>query len=194
MQPPNQADILERLKLIEAMIAEGRRATERWGWVFLLWGVGPLIAMEWEAHWPHAQRAWPVILILCVLVNGIVLKARKKHGELRTTTMRSVGAVWRCVGTTVLLLAFGAVISGTIAYRFVYVALFALAAVAHGSSSLILRWRPQLLAALVWWLASVMAFFVPADRLRELAALALILGNVVFGAWLTYCERRRKDG
>ena len=79
-------------------------------------------------------------------------------------------------------------------FRYLYVALFALAAVAHGASSLILRWWPQFLAALVWWVASVMAYIVPADRLQELAALTLVLGNIAFGAWLTYCEWSRKDG
>jgi hypothetical protein len=194
MQPPNQTEILERLKLIETMMAEGRRTTERWGWSFLLWGIGPLIAMRWETHWPHAEWAWSVVIILCILVNGIVLKAQKRRRESTTTTMRSIGAVWTCVGVTVLLLAFGAVASGAIEFRLLYAALFALAAVANGSSGLILRWWPQFLAALVWWLASVMAFVVPVGRLQGLAALSLILGNIVFGAWLTYCELRRKDG
>ena len=108
--------------------------------------------------------------------------------------MRSVGAVWTCAGVTVVLLAVGAVWSGMVEFRCVYVALFALAAVAHGASSLILRWWPQFLAALVCWVASVMAYVAPAARLPELAVLALILGNIVFGPWLTYCEWRRIDG
>ena len=194
MQPPDQKEMLDRLKLIETMMAEGKRTTQRWGWSFLLWGIGPLIAMLWAAHWPHAEWAWPVTIGLCIIVNGLVLKARKRRSESKTTTMRSVGAVWTCAGATVLLVAFGAVWSGMVEFRYLYVALFALAAVAHGASSLILRWWPQFLAALVWWVASVMAYVVPADRLQELAALALVLGNVVFGAWLTYCEWSRKDG
>jgi hypothetical protein len=39
-----------------------------------------------------------------------------------------------------------------------------------------------------------MAYVAPAARLPELAVLALILGNIVFGPWLTYCEWRRIDG
>jgi hypothetical protein len=193
MQPPNQTEILERLKLIEAMIAEGRQATEHWGSTFLLWGIGPLFAMLWETHWPHPNWAWPVTIGICVIVNGIALRFRKSRREFTTTTMRSIGAVWTCAGVTVLLLAFGTVASGTVEFRFLYAALFALAAVAHGSSSLILRWWPQFLAALVWWLASGIAFAVPVTRLPQLAAVALVLGNIVFGAWLTYCESRRKD-
>ena len=194
MQPLDPKETLDRLKLIETMMAEGRRSTQRWGWSFLLWGIGPLTAMLWAADWPHPDWAWPVTMGLCIIVNGLVLKARKRRGEFETTTMRSVGAVWTCAGVTVLLLAFGAAWSGITEFRFLYAALFALAAVAHGASSLILRWWPQFLAALVWWLASILAFVVPAGRLAELAALALILGNIVFGAWLTYCEWSRRDG
>jgi hypothetical protein len=186
--------MLDRLKLIESMMAEGRRSTQRWGWSFLLWGIGPPIAMRWAAHWPHAVWAWPVTMGVCIVINGLVVKARNRRGESETTTMRSVGAVWTCAGVTVVLLAVGAVWSGMVEFRCVYVALFALAAVAHGASSLILRWWPQFLAALVWWVASVMAYVAPAARLPELAVLALILGNIVFGPWLTYCEWRRIDG
>ena len=194
MQPPDRKETLDRLKLIEAMMAEGRRSTQRWGWSFLLWGIGPLMAMLWAADWPHPDWSWPVTMGLCIMVNGLVLKARNRRGEFETTTMRSVGAVWTCAGVTVLLLAFGAVWSGMVEFRYLYVILFALAAVAHGASSLILRWWPQFLAAVVWWLASILAFVVPNSGLTELAVLALLLGNVVFGAWLTYCEWSRKDG
>jgi hypothetical protein len=193
MQPLDQKEMLDRLKLIETMIAEGKRTTERWGWSFLLWGIGPLIAMLWAAQWQHADWAWPVTMGLCIIINGLVLKARKRRGESKTTIMRSVGAIWTCVGATVLLLAFGAVWSGVVDFRYIFVALFALAAVAHGASSLILRWWPQFLAAVVWWLASGLAFVLPAARLQELAAMALLLGNIVFGTWLTYCEWSGKD-
>lgn len=193
MQEPNRTELLNRLGLMEQMIAEGRSATERWGWVFLLWGTGPLIAMWWEAQWPHAALAWPVVMGICVVVNGAVLAARKRRGDARTTAMRSVGAIWRAVGVTVLLLALGAAVSRALDLRSLCVALFALAAVAHGASTLILRWLPQSLAAIVWWTALMGAFVVPANRLHVLAAAALLLGNVAFGAWLTYREWSRGD-
>ena len=193
MLPPDRKEMLDRLKLIETMMAEGRQTTQRWGWTFLLWGTGPLMAILWSAHWEHAEWAWPVTMGLCIVVNGLVVAARKQTGQSKTTTTRSLRAVWTCVGAPALLFALAAVWSGMIEFRYLYAALFALAAAAHGTSSLILRWRPQFLAALVW-AASAAAFVVPAARLQDLAALALVLGNIVFGAWLTYCEWSRKDG
>ena len=46
---PHTDDLNERLNLIEAMIAEGRRKTESWGWTFLLWGVAYYVAIGWVA-------------------------------------------------------------------------------------------------------------------------------------------------
>jgi hypothetical protein len=194
MQPPDEKEILDRLKLIESMMAEGRRGTQRWGWSFLLWGMGPLIAMRWAGKWPHAAWAWPVTMGVCIVINGLVIKARERRGGPKTGTMRSVSAIWTCTGVTVLLVAIGGVWSAAADFRYLYVSLFALAAAAHGASSLILRWWPQFLAALVWWVASAMAYAAPAARLGELAAWAWVLGNVVFGGWLTYREWRRRDG
>lgn len=187
------SELQDRLKLIETMMEEGRKSTQSWGWSFLLWGLGPLLAMWWTDRWPHAAWAWPVTMGLCILINGLVLAARKRRGISKTTTSRALAAVWRCAGATVLLLACGAVWSGAIELRALYVALFALAAVAHGTSSLILRWWPQFLAALVWWVAGALAFVVPAAELQWLAVLALVLANVVFGGWLTYREWSGKD-
>lgn len=194
MEPLDRSEMLDRLKLIESMMAEGRRSTQRWGWSFLLWGVIPLAAMWWAAHGPYATWAWPVTLGVGVAVNGLAVRARERRGEPETAVMRAVGAIWSSAGVTVVLLAVGAAWSGVGDFRYVYVAVFALAGAAHGASSLILRWWPQFLAALVWWVASVLAYIVPAGRLSVLAAMALFLGSIVFGGWLTYCERRGRNG
>lgn len=41
--PANKTDLLERLAVLEQMVNEGRRSTERWGWDFILWGIAPTI-------------------------------------------------------------------------------------------------------------------------------------------------------
>jgi hypothetical protein len=189
----SQTEILERIRVIQAMIAEGRRATEWWGWVFLLWGTGPLIGMYWETHWPSAALAWPTILTICIVVNGVVSGMRRRRRQTVTLAARSVAAVWLCTGIAVIVWTIAAVSSGTLDLRYVYAAVFAFVAVAHGTSSLILRWLPQVLAALVWLFASLAAFRVPGEQLHDLAAIALVLGNIVFGAWLWYRERRHGD-
>jgi len=82
---------------------------------------------------------------------------------------------------------------GPFDFRGLYIALFALAAAAHSASSVILRWVPQFLAALVWWAASLAAFVLPAAQLHTLAAAALLLGNVAFGLSLTFREWSHRE-
>ena len=193
MQVPEQAEIANRLKLIEEMMAEGRRNTQRWGWVFLLWGIGPLIAMFWETHWPQPPVAWPVVLAGCTILNGVLIKIRKRTGAGRTIKMRSVGAVWGSTALTVLLVVLGSAFSGSLELRSMYVALFALVAVAHSTSSIILRWPVQFFAAVVWWAACLAALILPITSLHLLSMITLIVGNIVFGSWLTYRERSHQD-
>jgi len=188
MWEPDQSEVLDRLRLIEHMMAEGRRTTQRWGWMFLLWGIGPLVAMWWEYAWPGTVLAWPAVTLACILVNGAVIRARRRRGEARTPTMSAVGAVWASAGVAVLVLALAAAWSRALELRALYIMFFALAAVAHTACALMLRWAAQFLAALVWWAAAWAAFILPAPQLRLLAAAALLAGNVAFGVWLTYRE------
>lgn len=193
MWEPGQSEILDRLRLIENMMAEGRRGAERWGWMFLLWGAGPLLAMWWESEGPEPALAWPAMTLACVVVNGAVIRARQRRGQARTAAMNSIGAVWASAGIAVLVLAPAAAWSRALDLRGLCVLLFALAAVAHTACALMLRWGAQFAAALVWWTAALAAFAVPATELRLLAAAALLLGNVAFGMWLTYREWKYAD-
>ena len=43
-----EQELKDRLSLIENMIAEGRRTTSSWGWVFVLWGVAYYVAIAWS--------------------------------------------------------------------------------------------------------------------------------------------------
>jgi hypothetical protein len=188
MWEPDQSEIFDRLRLIEHMMAEGRRTTQRWGWMFLLWGIGPLLAIGWEYAWPDTVLAWPAVTLACILVNGAVMRERRRHGEARTPAMNAVGAVWASAGVAVLVLALAAAWSRALDLRGLCIMFFALAAVAHTASALMLRWPAQFLAALVWWAAALAAFILPAPQLRLLAAAALLAGNVAFGVWLTCRE------
>ena len=193
MEPLTQGEIEARIRLIESLVDESRQTTERWGWVFLLWGIGPLFAMVWEARWRHGEWAWTVTIPACVLLNGLGVWFRRRDGEARTTAIRSIGAVWTCAGATVLLIGFGPFVFHTLDIRFLYVGVFALTAAAHGASSIILRWKAQFLAALVWWISTTLALAAPVTQLPMIAACALLLGNVSFGGWLAYSEWRRRD-
>ncbi|HEX3748459.1 MAG TPA: hypothetical protein VHW09_31245 [Bryobacteraceae bacterium] len=193
MYDPEQSELLDRLKLIEHMMVEGRRTTERWGWMFLLWGAGPLLGMWWESRGPRPELAWPVVTLLCMVVNGVAVRARRRRGTARSTVGAAISAVWGSAGAAMLVLALAAAWSGMLDLRALYILFFALAAVAFTASSIILRWGPQFAAALVWWAATLAAFVLPTRQLSLVAAGALLLGSVTFGAWLTYREWKYAD-
>jgi hypothetical protein len=193
MASSDRSALEARLNLVETMIEEGRQTTESWGWVFLLWGAGPLLALLWTAQWPFSAWAWPVTTVICVLLNGIGIKLHRRRGHARTVPMRSIGAVWLCAGLSVLFLGFGVAASPARDPHMVYAALFVLAAVAHATSGIILRWRLQFLVALVWWLSAALALALPANRLPLIAAFGLVLGNIAFGVRLSWLEWRRPD-
>ena len=58
-------ELLDRIDLIERMVGEGRRTTQYWGWTFVLWGVGQLVALVWSNYGGNPAVAWPVTMIAC---------------------------------------------------------------------------------------------------------------------------------
>jgi hypothetical protein len=67
-----EQDLKDRLRLIESMIAEGRRNTESWGWTFVLWGVAYYLAIAWSV-WGRSAWAWSATISIAVVVTGLSL-------------------------------------------------------------------------------------------------------------------------
>ena len=94
----NNAELTERLKLIESMMAEGRQRTESWGWTFVLWGVAYLWQQRGLQGWLAGrlgQRylAWPVTMIAASIATGVAI-SRMKKGQPATT----LGGPWGDMG------------------------------------------------------------------------------------------------
>jgi len=166
-------DLSERLSLIESMIAEGRRSTESWGWVFLLWGVAYSVAIAWGSWgqglsvWGNRYveigsvrigLAWPVTMILAVIAT-LAIGMRNGRTSPATSLVRSVVSVWVAAGIAMLVLfpAFGA--SGRLDQHIFVAIVAAQLGVANVASGLILRWKAQLACGIVWWVTSVAACF-----------------------------------
>jgi len=108
MENAEKLELNDRLKLIESMMAEGRRKTESWGWSFLLWGVAYYIATAW-ATLGHSNFAWPVTMVAAGILTS-VMAARMSSGHPETTLGRAIGAVWSAMGVSlfVVLICLGA--------------------------------------------------------------------------------------
>ena len=154
----NTHDLNERFALVESMIAEGRRSTESWGWVFLLWGVAYCIAIAW-ASWGQGLSvwgsnyvaigparvglAWPVTMI-CAVILTLAIGMRKGGGHAGTASVRAIVSIWISVGVTMLLLFPALGVSGRLEEHGFVAIVAAMLGVANGASGLILRWKAQI--------------------------------------------------
>ena len=99
-------DLLQRVALMETMIAEGRCTTQRYGWIFVAWGLCYLIAVAWTALGPHPVWAWPICLAVTILGVNLGLyrqgKAATSRGPVSSMT-RTLSAVWLAFGLGIML-------------------------------------------------------------------------------------------
>jgi hypothetical protein len=203
----SRQDLNERLAVIERMIAEGRRKSESWGWVFLLWGVAYCVAIAWAnvgggfSVWGrqvvrfgnvYVGLAWPVtMLAACGLTLAIGL--RKGRGEPGTTVSRAISAVWTCSGISMAFLFVAMSFAGKPADQHLFVAILAaMMGVDNGASGVILKWKAQIACAVVWWITSAAACFGSDEQLATVFLAAIFLCQIAFGIYAMVLESRRR--
>jgi hypothetical protein len=193
-------ELSERLRLIESMIAEGRRSTESWGWTFLLWGIAYYVAVGWS-NWGqrvsvlgHSEWAWPVTMFgSAALTLAIGLTRKVEHPA--TSLGRAVASVWTAVGISMMLIFPCLGYTGRLEQHGFVGLVAAMLGIANGASGLILKWKMQVAAAVVWWITSVAACFVSDAQLTVLFLAALFLCQIAFGIYTMICEaRERRQG
>jgi hypothetical protein len=191
----NRAELLERLNVLEIMINEGRRSTEKWGWNFILWGIAPMLALYWSLRWPHPNFAWPVVMTVAAAITSIV-SSRQPKGEPKRDTVvhRALSSVWGVSGSSIFLYIIVAVLSNHYEIRAFLATLFILLAIPNTVSAAVLRWNTQYLVSGMWWCAVVLAMFAPMSWQIPIYLTALFLGNICFGIYLTIIERRSAHG
>jgi hypothetical protein len=180
-----EMELKDRLKLIESMIAEGRRTTGSWAWTFVFWGLAYYVAIGWTAYnqWPWA---WLVTMGGAWLLCWAII--RWKHGctpEKRpgTTIGRAIYATWCAMGTSMCLLLPALGFSGRF-NQHVFVAVVAsMLGLANGASGILLRWKAQIASAIVWWLASIAACFGTDNQCSVVFVAAIFFCQIVFGVY-----------
>jgi uncharacterized protein YhhL (DUF1145 family) len=185
-----EKDLAERVRLIENMMAEGRRKTESWGWTFLLWGVAYYVATAW-ATWGRASLAWPVTMIAAAVITGVVA-SRMSHGQPETTLGRALTAIWASMGVSIFVLLMSLAYSGRYDMHVFVAIIGAMLGLANAASAIILKWRMQLACAVVWLASAVIACF-GSDIVASIDFLAAtFVGMIVFGIYAMICESRRR--
>lgn len=188
-----ELELRERLGLIENMIAEGRRTTERWGWAFVLWGVVYYAAIGWSA-WIHNGWPWLVCVAGGVIASAMIVSLKRSHHPA-TMLGRAIGSIWISVAISMALLFTTLGISGRLADQHVFVAVIAaMLGMANGASGLILRWKAQLACAVVWWAAAVVACFGSEEQSAIIFLAAIFLCQIVFGIFTMIADARKQRG
>lgn len=185
-----EQELRERLNLIEHMIAEGRRNTESWGWIFILWGVAYYLAIAWSAL-DHSVWAWPVTMLIGVVVTLVVASFNSaNHPE--TTLGRAIGSIWIALGISMSLLFPALAVSGRLTDHLFVAVISAVLGMANGASALILRWKVQFACAVIWWLAAVAACFGTRAQSMTLFLAVIFLCQIAFGIYGMIAGRKRR--
>ncbi len=173
-------DLNERLRLIETMIAEGRRSTESWGWVFVLWGVAYYVAIVWAAHGGNVV-AWPVTMTAAAIISGLT-KGRRTRDRPATTIGRAIGSIWMAMGLSLFILLMALGWSGRLTDARLAIAIVAaMLGIANLASSMILHWKVQFGIAVAWLVASVAVCYVANNLVIPVFVGAIFLCQIVFG-------------
>jgi hypothetical protein len=176
-----EQDLKDRLNLIENMIAEGRRTTESWGWVFVLWGVAYYVAIVWAA-WGRGEVAWPVTMIAASVLTGVLASRKSRRGH-ETTIGRAISAVWISMGISLFVILVPLGMTGKYESHLFVAIIGAMLGTANATSSMILRWKAQFACALVWWAATLISC-IGSERQSVIAFLvAIFLCQIVFGIY-----------
>jgi hypothetical protein len=184
-------DLVQRVALMESMIAEGRCSTAHYGWVFVMWGILYFVATGWVVFLPYARAAWPVCIAVGVGTSILVETRRRRAGQFDSPKSRSIWAVWKMVGVGVTLFSFSAIAAHQADnVVFMAVILFFIG-LAHATSAAILRWGVQAAVAAIWWGGGVATLFVSSQSVATAIFLgAALLGMIGFGLYAMMLERR----
>jgi hypothetical protein len=185
-----EQELKDRLKLIESMMAEGRRKTENWGWSFVLWGVAYYVATAW-ATWGKSNLAWPVTMIAAGILTGIGA-SRVSRGNPDTVLSRALGGVWTAMGISISVLLFSLAFAGRYDGHVFVAIIGAMLGFANLASAIVLKWKAQYACAAVWLASTVVASFGSENAASIAFLAATFVGLIAFGIYAMISESRRR--
>lgn len=189
----NRNDLLQRLELMETMIAEGRRATGRFGWIFVLWGLVDLAGMGFEWEFPGHVLTWPVTISAGMILQLVGLWIRRRSGQncAANTHSRACSAIWSMMGVSLSLYCFTGIFTHQAGGPTYIAAIFMTVGFAHAANAIILRWAVQGAVAALWWAGGLACFFLSGGWFVGIFCIEMFFGMVVFGLYTIWLERRR---
>lgn len=190
---PDRDDIVGRLNLMEAMIAEGRHATCQFGWIFILWGLVDISGMVLEWEHPNHNWNWPLVITLGMVIQftGFRLRRRSRGVCRPNTQSRAISAIWGMMGATLVLFCFTAIFTHQAWSAGYLAAIFMTIGMAHTASAIILRWGVQFAVGVLFWAGGLACFFVrDGSWFLYIFGAEMLVGMILFGIYAMILERR----
>ena len=146
-------ELTERLKLIESMIAEGRRAQRDGRWTIVLWGVAYYVAIAWSSGM-FGGPIWGSTTGVagdddCTWLLNAAWSARmRKSARPETTLGRAIISIWTAMGISMFMLLLPLGLAAGLTSRHVAVVM---TLARHGQCcfGIILKWKMQIGCAVV---------------------------------------------
>ncbi|RMF07005.1 MAG: hypothetical protein D6762_08365 [Candidatus Neomarinimicrobiota bacterium] len=177
----------EQLDIIQSMIEMTRQRVARSGKFFIFWGWWILFALLGQYGLVLTENTrWIWIWWLGISVTGGLYtgwRARRMIHDagLRTKVDSYIITLWQGCAILILLLAFVALPLGTISIRALNPLLMLILGLGVLMTGIFLDWRGLKQAGLLWWLAGVIAMFLPWEIHGLIMAATLIPGYLVPG-------------
>jgi hypothetical protein len=190
----NRDELVQRLELMESMIAEGRRSTARFGWIFVLWGVIDIGGMVWQEAKPDFRWTWPIVILAGFAIQyAIIIGLRRWTWRQfcgNSMQTRSISAVWSMMGVTVLLYVAAAILGHGAGHIALAAAVLMFVGMAHATSALILRWPAQGAVAVLWWAGGMALYFLSWKYFEAIFVGEMVFGMILFGLYAMWLDSR----
>jgi hypothetical protein len=187
--PSENLSAQESLSLITAMIREAQTHIKRNSFYFLFWGwvivVANLSVFVLDiVGFRHPYAAW-----LITIPAWIITLARMWRHSAESTVKTHFDSIaiwaWLSFGMVIFTLAF---FGSTINFQLNPVIIL-VTAIPTAVSGVVLKFRPLLIGAFVFWIGGIVGFLLPLDIQPVVGAIAVVGGYLVPGYLLKKAER-----
>lgn len=182
MEPTEkQMTAQESLELITAMIHQAKTGIRQKSFYFLLWGwvvalafLGGYVLLK--AGYQQPYLIWVITVPAALLSFYYGYRIRRESGP--ATQLEAI-MMWAWVAFAITVVIF--IIFGRAVNYHLNALILAVSAIPTFISGIVLRFRPMILGAIVFWIAGVACFLVAYDWQLLIGTVAVALGYLVPG-------------